>query len=50
MLFSVTKIKSLAGGKDLCGPKVLKAHVGTMSFGDKKISIKARAGLNGLFG
>ena len=39
------KTKTLADGQGLCGPEVLKAHVGTMS---KKI--KACVGLNGLFG
>ena len=42
------KTKFLAGGQGLCRPEVLKAHVDTMSFGDKKI--KACAGLNDLFG
>ena len=37
MLFWVTKTEAFAVWEALCGPEVLKAHVGPMSFGDKII-------------
>ena len=46
ILFWVTKTKALASGQGLRGVEVWKAHVGVMSFGDKKV--KAFVGLKGL--